>query len=391
MDPSLVLQQLDQMSNDPRLVVIHPNYAPQHIVLNRLMDQPDSIYIVFHQNNSSGKVSYEEATRQFEEQLNHQVGEGKKNWKQYTVVLDECDRVLDDACQELLSDVLLSKGVKRVILFSRFLNRCLLDEPKLRALTQIIPVEKDHMLWDYAALDEEGSMLVEVRALGLGNVSIKGEPVQVWEGLLPRLLFYYLVDRGMVTRNDIFQTFWPTLTVQEATNVFHVTKKKIGDILGINLTVFVSGFYHIASNIVLSYDVNTFSEMVQDSAVLAPEEELKHLRSALRLYRGEFLADQTLPWIVKRRQDVNQTFSDALFALGKAYESQGETQHALNSFLTAGARNRTREDVVYHAMRLYKDMGMHRDAAVLYQRLKDDLQRGMKMKPSDYFKNLLDD
>jgi DNA-binding SARP family transcriptional activator len=355
------------------------------------MDQPDSVYVVFRQQLPAVKVTYEDASLQLEEQLNQQVGQEKKNWKPYTVILDECDRVLDDACQQLLEELLLSKGVGRVIIFSRFLNRCLLNEPKLRALTQIVPVDKDHMLWDYTALDDNDNTLVEVRALGMGSVSIDGEPIRVWEGLLPRLLFYYLVDRGMVTRNDIFQTFWPNLTVQEATNVFHVTKKKIGDILGINLTVFVSGFYHIGSNIILSYDVNTFSQMVQDSAVLAPQDELKHLRSALRLYRGEFLADQKLQWIHKRRQDVNQTFSDALFALGKAYESQGETRHALNSYLTAGARNRVREDVVYHAMRLYKDIGMPRDAAVLYQRLSEDLQREMNMKPSDYFKNLLDD
>ena len=40
----------------------------------------------------------------------------------------------------------------------------------------------------------------------------------------------------MVTRDEIFETFWPGLPTKEATNVFHVTKRKISERLGYELT-----------------------------------------------------------------------------------------------------------------------------------------------------------
>ena len=69
----------------------------------------------------------------------------------------------------------------------------------------------------------------------------------------------------MVTRAEIFQTFWPNLTTREATNVFHVTKRKISEVLGTELTVYGSSFYHISPQIQLSYDVSLFNQLVQDS------------------------------------------------------------------------------------------------------------------------------
>ena len=38
------------------------------------------------------------------------------------------------------------------------------------------------------------------------------------------------------TRADIFKEFWPGLPIKSATNVFHVTKRKIGERLGCDLT-----------------------------------------------------------------------------------------------------------------------------------------------------------
>src|SRR5262249_51927401 len=68
---------------------------------------------------------------------------------------------------------------------------------------------------------------IDIHAFSHGNVLAEGVPVTDWNGPLVRNLFYYLVDHPMVTRAEIFETFWPELPVKEATNVFHVTKRKI--------------------------------------------------------------------------------------------------------------------------------------------------------------------
>ncbi len=103
----------------------------------------------------------------------------------------------------------------------------------------------------------------------------------------------------MVTRAEIFETFWPNLNTREATNVFHVTKRKISEVLGTELTVYGSGFYHISPKIQLSYDVSLFNQLVQDSD--SPTADTTALRQALALYRGDYLISISMDWVVKRR------------------------------------------------------------------------------------------
>ena len=185
----------------------------------------------------------------------------------------------------------------------------LLEDDQLRGHMQFVPVDEDLMLWDYARREakpdsEENAVLLEVRALGNGRVLKDGKSVDNWDGLLPRSLFFYLVDKGMTTRNDIFATFWPNLTVREATNVFHVTKRKINEVLGTDLTEYWSGFYHISPKIELSYDVVRFSELFQDSAVASVAGTVNLLRQSVALYRDDFLTSLEMDWVENRRREL---------------------------------------------------------------------------------------
>src|SRR5260370_15199033 len=146
----------------------------------------------------------------------------------------------------------------------------------------------DRMLPRFGAQRADRALL-EVYALGLGHASINGRKIDRWDGALPRSLFFYFIDRGMVTRDEIFQTFWPTLSIREATNVFHVTKRKISEILGFDLTVYWSGFYRISPDIDLYYDVVKFVEDVQNSVVANDHDGIQLLERAIDLSRGLFL------------------------------------------------------------------------------------------------------
>jgi two-component SAPR family response regulator len=238
------------------------------------------------------------------------------------------------------------------------------------------------MLWDYAQRNDGGGALLEVRALGEGRVQLNGEKIENWDGLLPRALFFYLVDRGMVTRNEIFETFWPTLTTREATNVFHVTKRKISEVLGADLTVYWSGFYHISPRIQLSYDTALFTQMIQDSAVMGLEESVNLARQAIDLYRGDFLTSMDMKWTQRRRLDLRQTYGEALMALAKTTEKLGNHEEALGLYLQASATNRQREDLVQNIMRLYHELGKPKDALYVYHRLQEELRASLDVAPA---------
>src|SRR5690606_15826942 len=78
-------------------------------------------------------------------------------------------------------------------------------------------------------VEEPARPQLEVYSLGRGYALVNGQMITNWDGALPRNLFFYFMDHPLVTRDEIFATFWPNLSVKEATNVFHVTKRKISE------------------------------------------------------------------------------------------------------------------------------------------------------------------
>ncbi len=245
----------------------------------------------------------------------------------------------------------------------------------------ILPVSTNDMLIDYL-LHDHSRVLLEVQALGSGQVLINGRQIEQWDGALPRALFFYFIDRGMTTRDEVFSTFWPELSTREATNVFHVTKRKISEILNVDLTVYSSGFYRIAPTIDLHYDVVAFAEAVQNSAVAEPDEAERLLERAIRLHERDFLRDFDQPWAVRRREELRGTYVDALTALARLYEDTQRTTEALGLYNRAFAAFPQREDLARAQMRLYRETGMPERSLAVFDRLASELQRSLAVAPS---------
>lgn len=380
----LALRQLRQLEPQVRLVVIHPNYIQNRLLLNEFLHIPDTVYVRF----TGQKLTSDELNDQLQNELQVQTQQSSLKGVR-TLVLDECDRSKADEFDAFLPQMVESVGDGRVIIFSRRPLRSIAHYPDLRRQACFLPVAEDLMLWDYAHYDDQEKALLEVRSLGSGWVHLNGIPVTDWDGLLPRSLFFFLVDKGMTTRNDIFQTFWPNLTVREATNVFHVTKRKISEVLGIDLTSYWSGFYHISPKIELSYDVVQFSEMVQNSIIQPPEESSRLLRHAISLYRNDFLVGMSPEWVKPRREELQRQYGDALNNLARNVEQEGDTEQALGLYLRAIKSTRHREDIAYNAMMIYRKTGRLQDALLVYERLREEVERELNVAPARYIQELV--
>lgn len=377
----LALKQLINLPSDIQIIVLHPNYNQQHLLLNHFLGQTSPVYVRFNGQD----LTHSQLVEQFDNEILIQTGTTKLDNITH-FILDECDRADSQALDSYLPD-LVSRTTARIVIMSRKVPQCLLEDGKLRERTCFIPVEKYYMLLDYAQHNSD-QVLLQIRALGAGQVMLDGRIVDNWDGLLPRSLFFYLVDRGMTTRSQIFETFWPNLSVREATNVFHVTKRKISEVLGVDLTVYWSGFYHISPKINLNYDVILFSEMVQNSAVALLDDAVDLLRQAVSFYRGDFLTSMDSDWVLKRRQELHQTYSEALIGLAKAIEKSGEPKQALGLYLQAANTNRQREDIARSIMTIYRDMGFYEDAISIYKRLEDELEHSLGVSPASQLQNL---
>ncbi len=371
-------QQLRDLGSEKRIVCIHPNFTTAHLILSAVWE--DAAYIRFQGtalNEAHSQAQVEAALQR------HAVNPGHDGGLKY-LILDEADRIAPDALIRLLKTLIDRAEPNRLIVLSRVLVEGLLDDAVLRQQTAFLPTDPQLMLWDYA--QNQGEILLEVRAFGEGRVHLNGRRIEAWDGALPRALFFYLVDRGMVTRAEIFKTFWPNLSTREATNVFHVTKRKISEVLKTELTVYGSGFYHISPRIQLSYDVSLFNQFLQETDNDAARGAA--LSAALALYRGNYLVSLKSAWVESRRDALQQAACDALVALGKIYEAQGEQQQALGAYLCASRLRPEREDSAHAAMRIYGALGMADDGLRVYRLLAKTLRERLKVTPSPQVQQL---
>jgi two-component SAPR family response regulator len=240
---------------------------------------------------------------------------------------------------------------------------------------------------------------VEVYAFGRGHTLVNGLPVTNWDGALPRNLFFFFMDHPLVTRDEIFETFWPELSVKDATNVFHVTKRKITERLSMKvsetgnyeLTLYNSGFYMPSDKIVRHYDAADFQEAIDKSLVANSEkEEVALLSRAIDLYKAPFLQTIELKWVVERRAALRQLYAQALIGMGRIYKRRGEEQRAVGFFTRALKETPEREDIHRQVMGLYQNMEMLDDAVMQYRKLEQVLKDTLKIAPSRETRELYD-
>lgn len=380
----LIRQQIAALDSHVKLVFIQPAYFPQHAVLGMFLQEPACLYVRL---NDDG-MEYSTAQSLLQSALAEQVSSG--SWSDVRLlILDECDRIQLADFEKLLTE-LLSHEKLRILLLSRLIPGFVRTNTAIRSHTTIIPTHAGLMFPDYIVSANDPKLL-EVRALGGGHVLLNGRPITNWDGDLPLNLFFYLIDKGMTTRSQIFEAFWPDLPVHEATNVFHVTKRKINEILGLNLTVFSGGFYRIASGINLVYDVFLFKDLLQRSAIESQNAAQELLSRAIWLYKGDFLIGidaKVNPWIESRRHEMSQLYGEALFTQAKLTEQDGDIQTALGLFIRASALNRQREDLAGIIMTLYRKLGMFADALNTYERIETDIAETLGISPAQWLQDL---
>lgn len=224
---------------------------------------------------------------------------------------------------------------------------------------------------------------VEVFALGPGYVMLNGQHVDTWEGHLPRLLFFFALDRPMATRADICQAFWPELPIDQAVNVFHVTKRRLHKALGFDVLMHEGGHYRISQALNLSYDVLDFvSSLLEARNTDDPGVAAAHWQYAIDLYRGDYLQGHDDEWIISRRGDFRAGYLEALVELAGLREDEGNDEAALGLFLRAISEAGQREDIHREVIRLYGKLGRRSEAVDHYSKLVSDMKRRYNVEPS---------
>ncbi len=319
---------------------------------------------------------------------------------QVILFLDEFDRTPhDDSFKEFVRALVGALPAHVQVAVS---SRLLTYEPwyEFVASGEAVVLGTEHRKDDVMfTLERAPKPQVEVYALGRGYALVNGKEITNWDGALPRNLFFYFVDHPLVTRDQIFEVFWPDLSVKEATNVFHVTKRKISERIGMKidepgsyeLTQYSGGFYMPSDKIVRHYDVGDFQEAVERATISGSEiEEENLLRRAIDIYRAPMLQTIQMKWVEERREQIRMMYAQALIGMGRLSKKRQEFEPSLGYFLRALKEVPEREDIHRSVMQIYAELGRFDDARDQYRRLELMLRETLNIEPSKETQRLLE-
>lgn len=293
----------------------------------------------------------------------------------FVLILDEYDRTESaDDIQAFVQKVVLHLPKHcQLLINSRTLPR--LPWVSLIAQRKAVILKDDAVISrDFYGMGTAGSPELQVFALGPGYVLMNGEPVDTWEGHLPRLLFFFALDRPVVTRSEICEAFWPDLENDQAVNVFHVTKRRLHKALDFDVLVHDGGYYRVNPAVSVRYDIMSFVGALVDGRSPDTEDKAAVWQQAIDLYQGPFLQGHTDQWIVERRADYQKGYLEALSEMARIRLDEGRQQHALGLLQRAVAENDRYEPIHRQIMQLYASLGRRSEAAAHYQKLIEQLK-----------------
>ena len=289
---------------------------------------------------------------------------------EFWIVLDEFDRA------DLADDVL--RFVER--LSHRAPDRCkiLLNGRTVPRMPWLSMIAKRHavVLRDchiarrdiYRSRNADGASL-KALSLGPGYVFLDDYLIDSWEGHLPRLLLFFALDRPDVTRNQICETFWPKLQVDQAVNVFHVTKRRLHKAVGMDVLAHHGKYYRIDRDKAVYFDATEFVDALLEARYGDPDDPFALWRRIAELYRGPFLQGHENPWILERRDAYQIAYIEALENIADSWEARASYELALHTLNRAIDTDFTRDEIHLKLLRLYLRLGRRAEAVAHFARL----------------------
>ncbi|MCY3834020.1 MAG: bacterial transcriptional activator domain-containing protein [Chloroflexi bacterium] len=213
----------------------------------------------------------------------------------------------------------------------------------------------------YDNRNDEGASL-KVLSMGPGSVFLNDYLLDNWEGHLPRLLLFFAMDRPEVTRNQICETFWPNLTLDQAVNVFHVTKRRLHKAIGMDVLTHDGICYRVDPDRPFYFDVFEFVEALLEGRHGEPDDPFALWQRVANLYRGPYLQGHNGVWIEERRDAYQLAYVEALENIADLWEARESYELALHTLTRALDTDFSREEIHLKLLRLYLRLGRRAEA-----------------------------
>ena len=210
---------------------------------------------------------------------------------------------------------------------------------------------------------------LKVLSLGPGYVFFDNYLIDNWEGNLPRLLLFFVMDRPEATRNQICEIFWPNLDIDQAVNVFHVTKRRLHKALGMDILSHDGAYYRIDPSIPFYLDAFDFVEALLECRHGAPADPFALWQKVAKLYRGPFLQGHNETWIDERRAAYAVAYVEALENIADMWVERGNDELALMTLTRAIDTDYSCQHLHHKLLRLYTRLGRRAEAVAHFREL----------------------
>lgn len=409
-------QELQERIQGKRLILLYPTVRCRNLILAQLMSMFGDclIYFLVRGDDLSTLDWMQALLREIAPTIGEDLGNSKDPVKigkflaealnQYAqpvmLYLDEVECVRDDADFHAFIHALLHGMAEHVQLLIS--ARTLYRMPWISYLQTneaiLLGTEVRSSALTFTLEGVERPQ-VDVYGFGPGRVFVNGHEITSWDGILPRNIFFFLMDNELVTRDQIFSLFWPDLPVKEATNVFHVTKRKIservsaaaGDGQNYEFTSYSGGFYVPSDKVRRHYDVADFERLMEQGYYCdSDDERLDLFLKAVELYRAPFLETINMSWVIQHREKLRMMVVDALVDIGRIMRARGQAQQAIGYFQRALREVPQREDIHREVIELYVSLDRTQDAVQQYRFLESHLQQTIGVMPSKETRRLFE-
>ncbi|HEX2862959.1 MAG TPA: response regulator [Deinococcales bacterium] len=202
--------------------------------------------------------------------------------------------------------------------------------------------------------------LIQARALGEASVTWAGREV-TWGSKKAAEFFFFLLEHpGGTTTWEAAEALWPEKDEARAASVFHTTLHRLRKTLEPEAVNSANRRYYLNPELSIQFDVRQYLDAAK-SAQARQDQGLYD--TAIRLYRGPYLAGFDSEWCEERRETLHATHLGLLLDAAKLAESRQDT-HRAAYYAHLGTQHEPFSDAAWNELsRLWESMGDPRRAA----------------------------
>jgi len=235
---------------------------------------------------------------------------------------------------------------------------------------------------------------LEITSFGDVEVRYHRQPLgsSDWKTREARDLFFFLLQSGPRTREQIALVFWPEISPARLKMRFKINMYRIRKAVGQDAILFVGDRYRFNRTIQYSWDREKLDTLLESlDKITELSERVGTLSEAVSLMKGPYLADIDGDWVIPERLKYDELQRHTMTELASAYLQDGKTLDCLNL-----ARQILQSDRLYeaaHRLIIQAYAYLHDPAAMTLQfrKYEEALEQELGLEPSAEISNLYEE